>query len=130
MVQGYGVTELCGQVTFIDGAGQRQKPQSVGRLLPGVTGAIVDQDDQPVPAGETGELVMRGPSLTSGYWRLPEATDELLRGGWLQTGDLLRADEQGYLTFVDRAKDMIKTGGENVYSAEGRRGDPGPPERG
>jgi acyl-CoA synthetase (AMP-forming)/AMP-acid ligase II len=118
MVSGYGATELCGQVTAIRGPEQRTRPDSIGRLMAGCTAAIVGDDGSPVPPGTTGELVVRGPGLTAGYWRLPEATTELLRDGWVHTGDLVRADDEGYLYFVDRAKDMIKTGGENVYPAE------------
>ena len=70
---------------------------------------------------EAGELLLRGPSLMAGYANLPEATAETLRDGLLHTGDLVRRDHDGYLYFVDRAKDMIKTGGENVYSAEVER---------
>jgi acyl-CoA synthetase (AMP-forming)/AMP-acid ligase II len=78
----------------------------------------VDAFDQPVRTGETGELLVRGPSMSHGYWQLPEASAALLRGGWLRSGDLVRVDEDGFFYFVDRLKDMIKTGGENVYCAE------------
>jgi acyl-CoA synthetase (AMP-forming)/AMP-acid ligase II len=86
--------------------------------MAGYAATIVDGDGRPVPSGETGELLVRGAGLTAGYWRQPEASADLLRDGWLHTGDLVRADPDGVLWFVDRAKDMIKTGGENVYSAE------------
>jgi acyl-CoA synthetase (AMP-forming)/AMP-acid ligase II len=118
MVSGYGATELCGQVTAIRGEDHRARPQSIGRLMTGYAAAVVDATDQPVRAGETGELIVRGPSMSRGYWQLPEATAALLRDGWLRTGDLVRVDEEGFFYFVDRLKDMIKTGGENVYSAE------------
>jgi acyl-CoA synthetase (AMP-forming)/AMP-acid ligase II len=118
MVSGYGATELCGQVTAIRGEAHRRHPDSIGRVMAGYAVAIVDEHGAPVGTGATGELLVRGPGLTQGYWRLPEASAELLAGGWLHTGDLVRADEEGFLYFVDRVKDMIKTGGENVYSAE------------
>jgi acyl-CoA synthetase (AMP-forming)/AMP-acid ligase II len=118
LVSGYGATELCGQVTAIRGADHRRHPDSVGRLMAGYAAEIVGEDGAPVGLGETGELLVRGAGVTSGYWQLPAASDELLRNGWLHTGDLVRADEEGFIYFVDRLKDMIKTGGENVYSAE------------
>ena len=118
MVTGYGATELCGQVTAIRGADHGRHAGSIGRLMAGYAATIVDGAGRPVPSGETGELLVRGAGLTAGYWRQPEASADLLRDGWLHTGDLVRADPDGVLWFVDRAKDMIKTGGENVYSAE------------
>jgi acyl-CoA synthetase (AMP-forming)/AMP-acid ligase II len=118
MVSGYGATESCGQVTAIRGEAYRERPNSIGRLMAGYAAAIVDVRGSPVGPGVAGELLLRGPSLTQGYWNLPEASAELLAGGWLHTGDLVRVDEEGFLYFVDRVKDMIKTGGENVYSAE------------
>lgn len=78
----------------------------------------VDGRHAPVPVGELGEICVRGPSVMSGYFHRPEATAETIRDGWLHTGDLAIRDERGYLFFQDRVKDMIKSGGENVYSAE------------
>ena len=83
-----------------------------------VAARIVDDDMKDVPPGEVGEIVYRGPSVMSGYWQNPEATDDAFRGGWFHSGDLVRADEDGFLYVVDRKKDMIITGGENVYCAE------------
>ena len=91
---------------------------SVGRALPGIDLAIVDADDRVLPAGATGEVVVRGPLVMQGYWNQPELTAQTLRNGWLHTGDLGVLDEDGFLTIVDRLKDMIITGGENVYPAE------------
>ena len=79
---------------------------------------IVDENDRDVPIGEVGELVVRGPNVFAGYWGLPEATAEAFRGGWFHTGDLGRMDAEGFITLVDRKKDMIITGGENVYPIE------------
>jgi len=79
---------------------------------------IVDENDEEMPTGTTGELVVRGDSVMKGYWRLPEETAVSMRGGWQHTGDLCKVDEDGFLYYMDRKKDMIKSGGENVYSKE------------
>jgi acyl-CoA synthetase (AMP-forming)/AMP-acid ligase II len=79
---------------------------------------IVDAEDQELPAHQIGEICSRGPMVMQGYWNQPEATATALRGGWMHTGDGGYLDEDGYLYVVDRIKDMIVTGGENVYSAE------------
>ena len=76
---------------------------------------MVDADDNPVPNGTTGEIVARGPQLMKGYWNRPEETAEALRGGWMHTGDAGCVDDEGYLYIQDRVKDMIVSGGENVY---------------
>lgn len=80
--------------------------------------AIFDADDRPVPTGSIGEICVRGPMVMQGYWRQPELTKEALRGGWMHTGDAGYIDARGFVFLVDRVKDMIVTGGENVYSAE------------
>ena len=82
---------------------------------------VVDDDDGPLPAGEIGEVVVDGPTVMAGYLDLPEETARTLRGGWLHTGDLGRFDERGHLTLVDRAKDVVITGGFNVYPSEVER---------
>lgn len=79
---------------------------------------IADETGRDVPAGEVGEILLRGPLESPGYWRRPEETARTFRDGWLHTGNAGRLDDQGYLYVVDRIKDMIVTGGENVYSAE------------
>jgi fatty-acyl-CoA synthase len=79
---------------------------------------IVDDDMNDVASGEVGEIVYRGPTLMAGYWNKPQATAEALDGGWFHSGDLVRQDEEGYIYVVDRKKDMIISGGENIYSAE------------
>ncbi|CAG2160551.1 acyl-CoA synthetase [Cupriavidus numazuensis] len=91
---------------------------SVGRVSLGLSVRIVDGEDNEVPRGTVGELVVRGPSVTRAYWNKPEETARTLRGGWMHTGDGAYMDEDGYLFIVDRIKDMIVSGGENVYSAE------------
>src|ERR1700750_515418 len=79
---------------------------------------VVDDGGRAVAPGEVGEIVYRGPTVMRGYWQNPEATAEAFRGGWFHSGDLVREDEEGFLYVVDRKKDMIITGGENVYCAE------------
>ncbi len=94
------------------------KLKSAGRAVAGVALAIMDENDRELPAGEVGEICARGDNVMLGYWNLPEVTSETLRNGWLHTGDGGRLDEAGMLFVVDRVKDMIVSGGENVYSAE------------
>ena len=79
---------------------------------------MVDENDRPVKPGEVGEIVARGPNVMMGYWKRPEETSTTLRGGWLRTGDMATIDDDGYIYLVDRKKDMIISGGENVYSTE------------
>jgi fatty-acyl-CoA synthase len=79
---------------------------------------VVDEDMNDVPTGEVGEIVYRAPTLMSGYWNNPAATAEAFEGGWFHSGDLVRMDEEGYVWVVDRKKDMIISGGENIYCAE------------
>ena len=79
---------------------------------------LVDTNGQDVPNGETGELIISGPTVCAGYWRNPKATAEALVNGWFHTGDMARQDEEGYFYIVGRYKDMIISGGENVYAAE------------
>ena len=91
---------------------------SAGRPMAGVEVAILDDDDREVEPGGTGQLCVRGPIVMDGYWKRPDATAETLRNGWLHTGDMATADADGYITLVDRAKDMIISGGFNVYPRE------------
>jgi fatty-acyl-CoA synthase len=91
---------------------------SCGQPLPGVIVALLDEDDQEVPTGEIGEICVRGRIVSDGYWKQPEMTAELLRNDWLHTGDMARQDETGYVYIVDRKKDMIITGGFNVFPRE------------
>ena len=94
---------------------------SVGRPFMHVDARLVDPDDHPVPVGTVGELVLRGPTVLAGYWGRPDATAEAIRDGWFHTGDLGVADADGFVTLVDRIKDLIITGGENVYPIEVER---------
>src|ERR1700678_2778148 len=102
----------------LDGADALRKIGSVGQPVATVSARIVDDDMTDVRPGEVGEIVYRGPTTMSGYWQNPAATAEAFRGGWFHSGDLVRAASEGFLYVVDRKKDMIITGGENVYCAE------------
>jgi acyl-CoA synthetase (AMP-forming)/AMP-acid ligase II len=92
--------------------------QSVGTARTDVEVRVVDGDDRPLPAGEIGEIVVRGEVVMAGYWNNPDASAEALRGGWLHTGDVGSFDEHGYLTLRDRSKDLIISGGMNIYPRE------------
>lgn len=92
--------------------------RSAGQAIPGTVITILDSEDRPLPAGAVGEIAVRGLTISPGYWKLPDVTAEANRGGWLHTGDMGYVDEDGFIYIVDRLKDMIITGGENVYSAE------------
>ncbi|ALJ15424.1 acyl-CoA synthetase [Sphingopyxis macrogoltabida] len=119
-VQGYGMTETSGSISLLKPADHRDpvRRRSAGRAVMAIEARIVDADDVEVPAGEIGEIVARGEAVMTGYWNRPEETAEALRGGWMHTGDVGRMDADGYIHIVDRLKDMIITGGENVYSVE------------
>jgi acyl-CoA synthetase (AMP-forming)/AMP-acid ligase II len=117
----YGMTECCSTATIIDDANQRIRPLSPGKVVSTLDMKIVDDDDREVERGQVGEIVLRGPKVMLGYWRLPNETAEALKGGWLHTGDMGMQDEAGFLYVVDRKKDMIRTGGENVSSQEVER---------
>lgn len=122
MSQGYGLTEGAGMNCWLNARDAERKLGSCGRPMmhtrvrtvdPDNTSALVD-----VAAGEVGELVISGPEIMLGYWRAPEATAETLVDGWLRTGDLARIDDEGFVFIVDRSKDMLISGGLNVYPAE------------
>jgi acyl-CoA synthetase (AMP-forming)/AMP-acid ligase II len=118
IVTTYGATEVGGMAVLAVGDECARRGAVLGRPLLGFVAAVLDDNDRPVPPGETGEICFRGAATTVGYWNLPDASAEVLRNGWLHTGDLGRADDDGFLFFVDRKKDMVKSGGENVYSVE------------
>ncbi len=117
LLEGYGPTEAS-PVVSCNRSRDTRKIGSVGPPLEGVEVEIQDDEGEPVPVGEVGELCVRGRNVMSGYWRDPKQTQEALRGGWLLTGDLARMDEDGYLYIVDRKKDLIIVGGLNVYPRE------------
>jgi fatty-acyl-CoA synthase len=116
--QGFGLTETAPTCTLVPAADAFRKAGSAGKATLHVEVRVVDEEGRDVPPGEVGEVWTRGPNLFSGYWRRPDATAEALAGGWFHTGDLARRDEEGFLYIVDRKKDMLISGGENVYPAE------------
>jgi len=115
---GYGMTETCGIITSISGEFFLDKPASAGPAMPNFDIKCVDADGNEVPAGEPGELWVKGAPVIKGYINRPDATAEAITDGWLHTGDIARVDEDGFLFIVDRVKDMVLRGGENVYCAE------------
>ena len=117
ILEGYGLSETSAMATF----NQSHRPRKVGSVgLPvwGVDVQVVDDDVNPLPSGERGEVVIRGHSVMQGYFNRPDLTEEVFRGGWFHTGDVGQMDEDGYLYIVDRTKDMIIRGGFNVYPRE------------
>jgi len=116
--QGYGMTEVCGIISYIAGDIFLERPSSVGPMVPSLEGRCVDGEGRPLSAGEVGEVCVRGTPVIKGYLNRPEATAETIVNGWLHTGDIGYFDEDGFLYLVDRAKDMILRGGENIYGAE------------
>jgi long-chain acyl-CoA synthetase len=117
ILEGYGLSETSPVATF-NHPDRPRKPGSIGTAIAGVETRVVDLDGKEVPAGEVGEIVIRGHNVMKGYWRRPEATAEAIVDGWFRTGDLARADEEGYLYVVDRIKDLVIRGGFNVYPRE------------
>jgi acyl-CoA synthetase (AMP-forming)/AMP-acid ligase II len=118
LIEGYGLTETCNGIAYLDQAHMETKLGSVGRPVHQVDLAVVDDDDVEIPIGELGEIVVRGPKVSPGYWNDAEATAQAHRNGWFHTGDIGRFDADGYLYVVDRKKDMIRSGGENMASSE------------
>jgi acyl-CoA synthetase (AMP-forming)/AMP-acid ligase II len=121
---GYGMTEAAPLIAILDAEDHalteqgRRRMRSVGRPLAYIDVRILDMDGNEQPRGASGEIVVRGPNVMKGYWNKPEETAAVLRDGWYHTGDAGYMDEDGYLFVIDRVKDMIITGGENVYSTE------------
>ncbi|MGD8417872.1 MAG: class I adenylate-forming enzyme family protein [Pseudomonadales bacterium] len=115
---GFGMTETCGVITSISADFFVDKPASAGPVLPNFEAKVVDGNGNARPTGEVGELWVKGAPVIAGYLNRPEATAEAITDGWLHTGDIARFDEDGFLFIVDRLKDMVIRGGENVYCAE------------
>jgi len=114
----FGQTEMSPVTCVLEGKDALRKLGSVGKPIPTVAARVVDREMNDVPPGAVGEIVYRGPTLMEGYWQNPDATAEAFSGGWFHSGDLVRVDDEGFVYVVDRAKDMIISGGENVYCAE------------
>ncbi|ELK45259.1 UNVERIFIED_CONTAM: fatty acid--CoA ligase family protein [Halobacillus marinus] len=115
--EGYGLSEAS-PVTAFNPLDRPRKPGSIGMNIKNVVNKIVDELGEEVDTGEVGELVVQGPNVMKGYYKLPEETAVTIRDGWLYTGDMARMDEDGYIYIVDRKKDMIIVGGYNVYPRE------------
>ena len=116
--QGYGLTEVGPSVTSLHQDDAVRKMGSIGKINFYIYHRVVDENGNDVKQGEVGELILKGPSVTIGYWRDEEATKESIKNGWFYTGDLVKEDEEGFLFIVDRKKNMFISGGENVYPAE------------
>ncbi|MBE0479667.1 MAG: long-chain-fatty-acid--CoA ligase [Dehalococcoidia bacterium] len=114
----FGMTETSALVSGLLPSESEGRETSVGRALPFIEIRVVDDNDRDVPIGEVGEAVYRGPTVLKEYYKDPKATAEAMRNGWFHSGDLVRKDAGGYLYIVDRKKDMINSGGENIYPAE------------
>ena len=117
VVEGYGLSETS-PLASSNHFGRHRKPGSIGAPIAGVEMKVVDADGNDLPCGEVGEIVIRGHNVMKGYWRRPEETAAVMRGGWFHTGDLGRADADGYFYVVDRSSDVINRGGYNVYPRE------------
>ena len=114
----FGQTEMSPVTCMLLGEDAIRKRGSVGKVIPTVAARVVDESMNDVPVGEVGEIVYRAPTLMAGYWNNEKATAEAFAGGWFHSGDLVRMDDEGYVWVVDRKKDMIISGGENIYCAE------------
>jgi long-chain acyl-CoA synthetase len=115
---GYGMTETCGIITSVSGDFFVDKPDSAGPAMPSFEAKCVDDDGNTVPPGQVGELWVKGSPVIKGYINRPDATAASITDGWLHTGDIARIDEDGFIFIVDRKKDMVLRGGENIYCAE------------
>ncbi len=126
VTQGYGLTETAPILTFLEhrhhrdaiDSGNLERLTAAGKALPGVDLRIVDEEANEAAPGASGEVIVRGPNITPGYHGLPEVNAATFRNGWFHTGDVGRVDAEGFLYLLDRKKDIIVTGGENVYSSE------------
>ena len=117
ILEGYGLSETTGMGSF-NLPSQERKPGSIGVPIGGTEFRLVDDDGNDVPAGEPGEIAMRGPFVMRGYWERDDATAETIRDGWFHTGDMATVDDDGYFFIVDRKKELIIRGGFNVYPRE------------
>ncbi len=115
---GYGMTETCGIITSISGDFFIDKPESAGPAMPSFEAKVVDGNGNALPQGEAGELWVRGAPVIKGCINRPEATAESITDGWLHTGDVAKIDQDGFIFIVDRVKDMVLRGGENIYCSE------------
>lgn len=115
---GFGQTETSSATTMLKPEDSLVKTNSVGKALINIEIRVVDENMNDVPVGEVGEIIYRGPNLLKEYYKQPEETEKAFRGGWFHSGDLVRQDEEGFVYVVDRKKDMIISGGENIYPAE------------
>jgi fatty-acyl-CoA synthase len=120
-VDAYGLTESCSGDTMMEPGREIEKIGSTGRALPHVGIEIRDDEGRSLPPGENGEICLRGPKITSGYWRDPAKTAASFFGDWFRTGDVGYLDDEGFLYLTDRKKDMIISGGENIASSEVER---------
>ena len=126
MGNGYGMTETSAATAMNSGPDYVARPDSVGQAVPTVDVAIVPEDyegsspdpDRPIGPAVTGELWVKGPNVVRGYWNRPVETAAVFTDGWVHTGDVARIDDEGFIYIVDRAKDVIIRGGENIYSVE------------
>lgn len=125
LIQGYGLSESTGGIAYLNEvdhqkalAGQPELLKSTGRAVVLAELRVVDADGNPVPPGTVGELCVRGPNVMKGYWRNPEGTAQAIRDGWLHSGDAAYVDADGYVYLQDRIKDMIVSGGTNIYPSE------------
>ncbi|HEX4354648.1 MAG TPA: fatty acid--CoA ligase family protein, partial [Polyangiales bacterium] len=115
---GYGLTETSALVIANVGIDYDRKPDSIGLPVAVCEVKIIAADGGELEAGHVGELCIKGPNVVAGYWRKPEATAQSFQEGWLYTGDIARIDDEGFVYILDRAKDMLIRGGENVYCVE------------
>lgn len=118
IVEAFGQTEMSPSACYLTGEDVFRKLESVGKPSINVRVRIVDDEMNDVPVGEVGEIIYQGPTVMKEYYKNPEATKEAFKGGWFHSGDLVKRDEEGYIYVVDRKKDMIISGGENIYPKE------------
>ena len=114
----YGCTEASPCITILNAKDSLRKDMSVGKALPFLQAHVVDENGRPLPPGEVGELLCKGPNVMQGYHRDPDGTESAIKNGWLHTGDMARVDAEGFFYIVDRSKDIVISGGENIYPRE------------